>query len=340
MRTPIFLIALLIATSACGKTENEKPAVVDGPSRFAGQASDHPKLTVANWQNEKVAVLGNPKTGYLSKAKLIGGDSALRDRPTYIYLENKPEDGLPNDTYAGKIGTVVSDNNKQTSDGFTPGTYTIVLDGSGEKIVTNNTAYLCPFSLLQKIKSALEGKTVWAKGTLNLYTPGDPPADIFTVGHTTVSVHPTESLVISAVEPGHMNAQICIRGKTADGREGCIYVGTGAGGGIGFWAMLSPTQECGPSRTEWEPDRFFHLEDPVARHPDWTTETWDQIKNGQVAVGMTDEMVSAACGPAFYFQQLTVSSTGGVSTKDWIHTCCANQRSFAIENGKVTKYMH
>jgi len=340
MRHTIVVTAFIIATaSACSAPENQKTAAIDGPSAFAYTPSDYPKLTVANWQNEKVTVLGNPKTGYLSTAKMIGGDkSPLHDRPD-IYLENKPDEGLPNDTYAGKTGTVASDTNSRAADGsFVSGQYTIVLDGSGERIVTARSDYLCPSSLLEKIKSSLDGKTVWAKGRFSLYAPGDPPEAFPTTGSNSIPIHPLDKLRIS-VEPGVASAQICIRARTEDSREGCIYVGTDVGGGIGFWTMVFPAQECPVHKVEWDANRFFFVADPAASHHDWTAETWSQIKNGQVTVGMTDEMVSAACGPAFHFDAVRTTSSAGVTTTDWIHGCCANQPSFAIAGGRVSRFV-
>lgn len=67
--------------------------------------------------------------------------------------------------------------------------------------------------------------------------------------------------------------------------------------------LLGPRGDVDKLWFENDPDAFleaisadFLLEDPVARHPDWTPETWEAIREQRPDPGMSPDMVRLAIG--------------------------------------------
>ncbi|HEY3102265.1 MAG TPA: hypothetical protein VGJ69_01655 [Pyrinomonadaceae bacterium] len=330
--------ALVLALAACSGQKSPSNNANRGPSALATmpQKDAKPKLTISNLKGERVAILGNPTSGYLTEKEFIGGDPLFDEMG--IHPEGKPKQGLSSATYAGKTGVVVEDTNQVAPDNIVLGKYVIEIEDGGERLETKSTQYICPLSLLQKIKGELEGKTVWARGAFNLYKPGHTLISAPNIKEESTSVANLERLMVSQVEPGVIGAQILVRLKKDDGQEGALYMGTDFGGGMAFKAQFYPGKECGPREYEWDVNKFFYFVDPASQHSDWTPDIWSQVRKGEVTVGMTEEMVAAACGLHFYVQALTVTvDDKGQPKSEWTYECCPN-RNFVIEDGKVTKY--
>lgn len=292
------------------------------------------KLNISNLKGERVVILGNPRTGYLSEKELIGGDPMFDVMG--IHPEGKPKQGLSSAAYAGKTAVVVEDTNQVSPDKIDLGKY--IIEVEGERLETKSSAYICPLSSLQKVKGELEGKTVWARGAFSLYKPGATLITGYNIREESVSVANLERLTVSQVEPGVIGAQILVRLRKDNGQEGALYMGTGFGGGFAFRAQFFPGKECGPGEFDWEVNKFFYSVDPTTQHSDWSPEVWSQVKKGEVTVGMTEEMVAAACGIHFYVQAFTATvDDKGEARSEWSYQCCPN-RDFVIENGKVTKF--
>lgn len=330
--------ALILTLAACNGQNSQSTNTNRGPSSLATmpQKDAKPKLNISNLKGERVVILGNPRSGHLSEKEFIGGEPWFDEMG--IHPEGKPKQGLSSSAYAGKTGVVVEDTNQVAPDNIVLGKYIIEVEGSGERLETKSTQYICPLSLLQKVKGELEGKTVWTRGAFSLYKPGATLIAGYNIKEESVSVANLERLTVSQVEPGVIAAQILVRLRKDDGQEGALYMATGFGGGFAFQAQFFPAKQCGPGQYEWDINKFFYLTDPASQHADWGPEIWGQVRKGEVTVGMTEEMVAAACGLHFYVQAFTATvDDKGQAMSEWSYQCCPN-RNFVIENGKVTKY--
>jgi hypothetical protein len=82
----------------------------------------------------------------------------------------------------------------------------------------------------------------------------------------------------------------------------------------------------------WSPEQNFFTDDPQKKFPKWKTDTWKLIRSGQVAIGMTKEMLDVACGIGLV--QVGYVLSDGQSSD--VYEC--NGRKFLVRDGKVTKY--
>ena len=331
--------ALVLSLAACSGQNSQPNNANSGPSKLATmpQKDAKPKLSISNLKGERVVILGNPRSGHLRDKEVIGGEPMFDEMG--IHPQGKPKKGLSSSAYAGKTGVVIEDTNQVSSDKIDLGKYIIEVEGTGERLETKSTTYICPLSLLQKVKGELEGKTVWARGAFSLYKPGSTLIRGFNIKEESVSVANMERMTVTQVEPGVIGAQILIRLKKDDGQEGALYKGTGFGGGLAFNAQFFPGKECGPSESEGDFDKFFYFVDPANQHSNWTPEIWSQVRKGEVTVGMTEEMVAAACGLHFYVEAFTATvDDKGKPKEEWSYGCCPN-RNFVIDNGKVTRFI-
>jgi hypothetical protein len=310
--------------AACTNHERPKPNI----SSILDEGSEkNLDLRVANWKGERVVLMGNPPVGLESTYKNIGSEPLAPGTPwgseRDVFRFGKPMQGLPNVKYAGKTG-VVSD---VTEQGLL-GTYVVTLDDTREKVIVRDLKYLASLSMMQKIKKSietLEGRALWTRGTLRLLQQGDA-GDSISKDKKVLEILPLSKATVSRVDLGVRGAQIVVYFKTEDGQEGGLYFGSDSVNKH-YHTVGSPC--LGGSNIQ----NYFYLKSPSELFPTWTAETRNHVSKGEFAVGMTEEMVSATCGPYLY----KVSITATANTLETIYRCCEKQFLIDNETRKITR---
>jgi hypothetical protein len=78
---------------------------------------------------------------------------------------------------------------------------------------------------------------------------------------------------------------------------------------------------------------YFFEADPKMLYPKWSKDIWRLLQQGEVAIGMDEEMVAAAAGPDLYVLGSQVNDKGEASI---IYACCG--KKFLMRDGKVVSY--
>jgi hypothetical protein len=269
---------------------------------------------IAGWKGEKVIFLPYP-VYETHTVEHFGVCSAA----TYFHLASNPSEKLLTRDYVGRTGTI-----KEAKKVGYRVKLRIVLDESGEEIIGCGEGPLGFFSELKAAKQMV-GRTMWAKGGLNLVTDFDPETPRNT-GKTSW-VKNTKRVLVTKVEWGSERDPIHFFVRTDDGLEGFIFY-------FGTTRVSFDDRFCfAPCRS---PELLFFNEDPRTQYTEWSDAIWELIENGEVAVGMTEEMVRLACpgGKLRKFGSLLSDDSQSVAP---IYLCFPTMQRFTIENEKVTR---
>ncbi len=269
------------------------------------------------WIGERVVLIGEGKG---SPFKEIAGGLPGCFRPKL-----KPQERLPNAEYAGKAGTITALGDK--SPFGNDGRYLeIRLDGTQEIVEACSESSLGFFTereAVERLVAPLHGKPVWVRGgELILYAPdGDPRKGI---GQIIVSN--LARVQFSRVDWGHPFGPITVYWRLDDGREG----GMSSVGDPRFHRLST----SGGERAVWKPTDDFFLEEPRKAHPKWSAAIWDLVAKGRIAVGMTEDIIDAACRRKLRYRDPFISVEAGSTGA--IMSCGYDE--FLVENGRVTRF--
>jgi len=175
----------------------------------------------------------------------------------------------------------------------------------------------------------LVGRQLWTKKAKYLSPDCEPASERKRTRHI-------EPVVVTRVDwsyarewqpDGLRDATIELWLRSAAGTEGCLE--TLSVPGLTFLDRFYRHTTVGP-------DDLFYSADPRKSHPTWKPVVWDLLMQGEVAIGMTEEMVAVACGGSLEKARKDgmVLGESGIAT---IYGC--GGRRFLLENGRVTKYV-
>jgi len=82
----------------------------------------------------------------------------------------------------------------------------------------------------------------------------------------------------------------------------------------------------------WKPEQHFLVEDPIKTFPKWTPDIWKLVRSGQVAIGMTTEMLSVTCGKS------SIATGEVLAGGQAFEMFQCNDRQFLVRDGHVVKY--
>jgi hypothetical protein len=143
-----------------------------------------------------------------------------------------------------------------------------------------------------------------------------------------------QRLSVTRVEFGDYEQPVIIFAKIENGQEGQIYP---------FQKRTFYDEKFHGLSKYSNPDyylEYFLFEDPRKVHPTWGNAIWKLIEEGEVAIGMTEDMVKLACVDSMVNGELQgegfVISPSGEEVSP-IYKCSG--RKFIVEKGKVTKYV-
>ncbi|MBZ5538174.1 MAG: hypothetical protein LAO31_19650, partial [Acidobacteriia bacterium] len=283
------------------------------------------KLTekVRRLKGEKVTILGTEPLQCLS---------APSDGVPYLfyrYEDEKKENRLSVNKYAQHTGVILE---AKLTERTTP-EIVIQLDKTGEKIVTDNEHGMGFHSELDAAKGLI-GRSLWPKTRFATIAVTTDPCR-YSVSDERLSLKKLQKVTITRVEFGEQNNHIFIFVKTDEGREGPLYVSGGIVFDENFHGLEKYVSMGAPFSQE------FFLDDPRKLHPTWSEAIWKLIEEGNVAIGMTEEMVKLACvdsmsGGKLQEEGFVISPSGNEISTTYK---CSGKR-FVIEKGKVTTYVY
>lgn len=144
------------------------------------------------------------------------------------------------------------------------------------------------------------GRTVWHRTTHGYKSV--PNFDPLTGREHRVAVKNLEPLQVVKVELGPRAEKPLCFSLRRDNGETLLWLGS--------YSRINDSQErlLDPFTENW------HLSDPIAQYPDWPEDAWDLIRNFEVAIGMTPEMVRMAWGEP---KTITRSITQAGRSEHW-----------------------
>lgn len=276
---------------------------------------------LARLKGEKVTILGTKPLQCLSAS------SDDKTSLFYSYEDKEREHRLPLNKYAGQTGVILEAKRVREVD------IVIQLDKTVEKIVAEDDKGLGFHSELEAAKR-LVGRSLWAKSEYNTITPTSDPCRYFSKDER-LPLKKLQKVTVTRVEFGDYEQPIIFFARTDDGREGQVYP---LHKKTYFDEKFHELKNY--SGASYYSEEFL-LDDPRKLHPTWSAAVWKLIENGEVAIGMTEEMVKLACvnsmvGGKLQEDGFVLSLSGSeIST---IYKCSGKR--FLIEKGKVTKYVY
>lgn len=75
----------------------------------------------------------------------------------------------------------------------------------------------------------------------------------------------------------------------------------------------------------------------ISEHPEWSIKEVEKIRNGEIDLGMTKEMVKAAWGKPRYINETDSQYTGKVTAWSYIQIF-GEIKTVSFQNDKVTMY--
>lgn len=196
---------------------------------------------------------------------------------------------MPLNKYAGQTGVVLESKRVGKVTSRTSITIDIIiqLDKTGEKIVAKNDEGLGFHSELESAKRLI-GRSVWAKSQYNTLTPTmDPCKNLAEDQRLPISKH--QKVTVTRVDFGDYEQPVILFGKTENGREGQIYT---------FQKHTYLDDKFHGLEKYSFPryySEFFLFNDPRKMYPTWSNAIWKLVEDGEVAIGMTADMVKLAC---------------------------------------------
>lgn len=197
----------------------------------------------------------------------------------------------------------------------------VQLDGTGKTITRNgfHLGFLVEFEEAKK----LTGRKVWAKGRVVLSDATNPRVPRL------LEVNPGTELEIERAEwSPYFFPEILLYTKLPSGEIGEFEVGSS---GVAPKGWLDSRFHPSPQRT-WPVNEDLFFEDPRKLYPKWNKDIWKLIESGMVAIGMTQDMVQAACGSGLKWVGAVIE--GSVAL---MYEC--HDKRFLMDSGKVTKYV-
>jgi hypothetical protein len=283
---------------------------------------------LARLKGEKVTILGTqplhcPATPSDEKVKLF-----------YSADDREQEHRLPLNKYAGQTGIIVDAKRVGKVTSLTSVTNDIViqLDKAEGRIVAKDESGLGFHSELESAKE-LTGKSLWTKSKYTTLAPTSDSCKYFSEDQR-LRIKKLQKLTVIRVEFGDYEHPVIIFAKTDDGQEGQIYP---------FQKNTFYDEKFhGLSKYSY-PDYFsrtFLFEDPRKTHPSWGNAIWKLIEEGEVAIGMTEEMVKLACVESMVDGKLQEKGFVLSPSGDEMSPICeCSGKKFILEKGKVTKYV-
>ena len=134
-----------------------------------------------------------------------------------------------------------------------------------------DVAMMIDLDLVSKADSILSGRKVWTMSRLWYDESGN-----------SLSGRKFEPVTITAVEAGNMIFPLKVRFRDDAGRSSSMYMNVNNASGIGAESRTFPS--------------LFSLTDPKLDYPSVSQETWENICNGRVALGMTKDECRLALG--------------------------------------------
>jgi len=216
----------------------------------------------------------------------------------------------PYDPYAGQTGVIV-----EARAGYEP-ELRIAMEGTGEEVVLCSSNGLGFFSELE-FAQGLVGQELWTRKAEDLARICPSPQEV-AVDHAAKSFKldgfETTLPAVSRVSVTRVEWGIAVPGdsglrafaeigerpirlyfETDDGQEYCTY-SSKQHFVDRFHPLVENTDYSGLENYMSD----FYLEDPVLRHPDWSQDVWELIRNQEVAIGMDLEMALMAAGGKAY----------------------------------------
>lgn len=256
------------------------------------------------WKGERVILIPSDYSGGATRPFLPDGRLAGREKNI-------------GDSYRGRTGVVSEAKVAADAFGIEQRGLVVALDDSNEKVLAD-PASLVYIAEIEKAKAAFVGRTFWTRGPLSLYEASQPRAA------RSVEVSPTTKVQVTTAGPGVFGEPVELEIRLPDGRlsyfrfdqDKCVDV------------RFRPS--C---KANFQAATQFFDRDPHTMFPKWSPAIWKEIEKGLVAIGMTQEMVDAACGPTLR-QPGAVIESGKLGT---IYRC--GPLEFLMEAGLVTKYV-
>jgi hypothetical protein len=296
----------------------------------AGTGDANQEKTEAERLAEKLSLLKGEKVTILGAEPVLCPTARKDGAPFRLYAfdDLKREKRLSMNQYAGQSGVVLEASP-------TPGRghsmeIVIQFEKSGEKIIAVGGEGLGFQSELEAAR-ALVGRPLWSRSEYNEISTTTDPCHYFR-SEERLRLKKLQKVTVTRVEFGDESHPLFIYARTEGGREGPVY---SVSEGLHFDSKFHGLGGYGRPYTE-----IFSLEDPRKAHPGWSEAIWKLIEEGEVAVGMSEEMVKLACVSSMVRGELVkagfvISATGNeVST---IYKC--SDKKFIIEKGKVTRYV-
>lgn len=287
------------------------------------------ETTEAERLDQKLAGLTRQKVTVLGSKPLPCLGAAPEDNPSLFYSfdDKDRKRPVPLNKFAGQTGVILEA--KRAADIE----IIIQLDNTGEKLVGKDDRGLGFHAELEAARRLI-GSRLWAKSRYNTIAPAVDLCRRFSDDER-VKLKKLQSITVTAVEFGDYEEPIVMVARTDAGREGRIYLLGARGYFDESFHRLQRSSSGG------EPfSRSFLSDDPRKAHPGWSDAIWRLIEEGEVGVGMTEDMVNLACvdsmaGEKLQSEGFVISPSGDeVST---IYKCSGKR--FIIEKGKVTRFV-
>ncbi len=249
---------------------------------------------VNSWKGERVILLPE------KRPELFGGD------PDYfgVRLVGQRQGYVKEKLYARRTGTITD---------VSEDAVVVTLDGGTDKVEVDAASKILGFFRELEAAQALKGTLVWHKGTAGKFGPAD-------------------ALSVTGASWGYL------RGPSV---ELSLMTSTGIAETVGVDCIEPrlqvrnrrnfPAQEVCAKR--WSLADSFLLKDPRKQHANWSAAIWKLILSGDVAIGMTEEMLDVACNYTVHIgYQITGNQTAAIRD-------CESKKKFLFRDGKVIAFV-
>lgn len=280
--------------------------------RLADPPEPPPDLTrsekLARWKGERVAIL---------PSEFISDDFRLAEKPRGESIQEPLK-------YHLRIGTIVEVRESPALE------LVVALEGSPERLIVGKEIYLGFFGELENART-LVGKSFWALGRQHLYREGSTPLDnIRNRKPDLLEIPPGSSVTATAADWGTWGLPVRLKMRDEQGQEGWMYFGSDSAClDRRFHITQMNDRLCDP---RYDFTRGFHDQDLRQLFHDWSADTWRLVREGTVAVGMTEDMVRVTCGLSPERQKVVLVEGIQVSTA---YRCY--DKLITVKDGRVTQ---
>jgi hypothetical protein len=206
----------------------------------------------------------------------------------------------------------------------------VKLDGSDQSLEALPSYEGLGFSSALARAQTFVGRRLWTTGAQSFATSKAEVDDYLSGKPRGLSLKPATPLTIRAVEWGTVNVPIVFRVETGDGRMGLWPIDTSRP--LDTACLFSYGAQ---SARPWNPETDGYLaQDPRVTFASWGQAAWKLIENGEVAVGMSQPMLTVVCGQSL--ERVGSILSGGASEEVW--QCSSRTRRFVMRDGKVLRF--